>query len=65
MYLTQIGYISMNSQEDLLLRMQRIPEYVRVFTGQEPQARELQRFYARHGYALAEQPVLVSIAPGS
>jgi len=65
MYLTQIGYISMNSHEDLLLRMQRIPEYVRVFTGQEPQAHELQRFYARHGYALAEQPVLVSIGPGS
>lgn len=65
MYLTQIGYISMNSQEDVLLRMQRIPEYVRVFTGQEAQARELQRFYARHGYTLAEQPVLVSIAPNS
>ncbi|MEO9331843.1 TetR/AcrR family transcriptional regulator [Pseudomonas guguanensis] len=65
LYLTQIGYISMNSREDVLLRMQRIPEYVRVFTGQEPQARELQRFYARHGYALAEQPVLVSITPGS
>lgn len=60
MYLTQIGYISMNSREDLLVRMQRIPEYVKIFTGQDPQARELQRFYARHGYAVAE-PVLVSI----
>lgn len=63
MYLTQIGYISMNSREDTLERMQRIPEYVKIFTGQEPQARELQRFYARHGYAVAE-PTLVSINPG-
>lgn len=62
MYLTQIGYISMNSREDTLVRMQRIPEYVKIFTGQEPQARELQRFYARHGYAVAE-PLLVSIGP--
>jgi len=62
MYLTQIGYISMNSREDLLVRMQRIPEYVKIFTGQVPQARELQRFYARHGCAVAE-PVLVSIGP--
>ncbi|MDX1370451.1 TetR/AcrR family transcriptional regulator [Pseudomonas sp.] len=62
MYLTQIGYISMNSREDTLVRMQRIPEYVEIFTGQVPQARELQRFYARHGYAVAE-PVLVSIGP--
>lgn len=60
MYLTQIGYISMNSREDMLVRMQRIPEYVKIFTGQVPKARELQRFYARHGYAVAE-PVLVSI----
>jgi hypothetical protein len=42
--------------------MQRIPEYVKIFTGQVPQARELQRFYARHGCAVAE-PVLVSIGP--
>jgi AcrR family transcriptional regulator len=60
MYLTQIGYISMNSREEVLLRMQRIPEYVKIFTGQLPQARELQRFYARHGYAVNE-PTLVSI----
>lgn len=60
MYLTQIGYISMNTREDMLVRMQRIPEYVKIFTGQVPQPRELQRFYARHGYAVAE-PVLVSI----
>ncbi|WP_234275191.1 TetR/AcrR family transcriptional regulator [Billgrantia zhangzhouensis] len=49
-YLTQIGYISMKTQEALEVRMQRIPAYVEIFTGQAPQPRELQRFQARHGY---------------
>ncbi|QEM82589.1 TetR/AcrR family transcriptional regulator [Halomonas binhaiensis] len=49
-YLTQIGYISMNSQESLVIRMQRIPSYVEIFTGQTPQQRDLQRFHARHAY---------------
>ncbi|CEP34186.1 MULTISPECIES: TetR/AcrR family transcriptional regulator [unclassified Halomonas] len=48
-YLTQIGYISMKTQEPLEVRMQRIPAYVEIFTGQPPGSRELQRFYARHG----------------
>jgi hypothetical protein len=25
---------------------------VKIFTGQQPQERELKRFYSRHGYAL-------------
>lgn len=49
-YLTQIGYISMNTQEALETRMRRIPAYVEIFTGQAPQPHELRRFYARHGY---------------
>lgn len=49
-YLVQIGYISMQSREDLAERMKRIPEYISIFTGQEPEQRELARFYARHGY---------------
>ena len=49
-YLTQIGYISMKTQEPLEVRMQRIPAYVEIFTGQTPGTRELQRFHARHGY---------------
>lgn len=49
-YLTQIGYISMQTQEDIALRMKRIPKYVEIFTGEAPQARELDRFYARHGF---------------
>ncbi|QLC74122.1 TetR/AcrR family transcriptional regulator [Pseudomonas sp. LPB0260] len=60
-YLTQIGYISMNTHEDALTRMQRIPEYVKIFTGQPPQPRELERFYARHGYAV-QAPTLVALA---
>jgi AcrR family transcriptional regulator len=49
-YLVQIGYISMQSQEDIATRMQRIPEYIAIFTRNEPQQRELDRFFARHGY---------------
>ncbi|WP_299204558.1 TetR/AcrR family transcriptional regulator [uncultured Amphritea sp.] len=47
-YLTQIGYISMKSDEDLHTRLQRISDYVEIFTGQAPEPRELERFYARH-----------------
>ncbi|HLZ64979.1 MAG TPA: TetR/AcrR family transcriptional regulator [Aliidongia sp.] len=49
-YLVQIGYISMQTREDVAARMKRIPEYVTIFTGQAPQQRELDRFFARHGY---------------
>lgn len=54
-YLTQIGYISMQTREDLATRMARIPAYVAIFTGAEPQPRELARFHARHGFS--PQPV--------
>jgi AcrR family transcriptional regulator len=49
-YLVQIGYISMQSSEDVSVRMKRIPKYVEIYTGQAPQQRELDRFFARHGY---------------
>lgn len=49
-YLVQIGYISMQTQEDIVARMARIPHYVETFTGQRPQQRELDRFFARHDY---------------
>ena len=52
-YLVQIGYISMQSQETLAERMRRIPTYVEIYTGQTPEPREMARFHARHGY-LAE-----------
>ena len=49
-YLVQIGYISMQSREDIALRMKRIPDYIAIYTGEIPQQRELDRFFARHGY---------------
>ncbi|WP_343315773.1 TetR/AcrR family transcriptional regulator [Brucella sp. BE17] len=53
-YLVQIGYISMQSQEDIQTRMKRIPEYIAIYTGEAPQQRELDRFFARHGFARDE-----------
>ncbi|MBO9112693.1 MULTISPECIES: TetR/AcrR family transcriptional regulator [Rhizobium/Agrobacterium group] len=49
-YLVQIGYISMQSQEDISVRMKRIPEYIAIYTGQVPEQRELDRFFARHNF---------------
>lgn len=49
-YLVQIGYISMQTSEDLASRMKRIPDYIAIFTGQIPDRRELDRFFARHSY---------------
>ncbi|MCO5147079.1 MAG: TetR/AcrR family transcriptional regulator [Aquamicrobium sp.] len=49
-YLVQIGYITMQSREELAVRMKRIPDYIAIFTGQVPEQRELDRFYARHSY---------------
>ncbi len=53
-YLVQIGYISMQAREDLATRMRRIPSYVEIFTGRRPEARELARFHARHGFEAVE-----------
>ena len=47
-YLTQIGYISMQTSEDLALRLERMPAYMEVFSGLVPQQREMDRFLARH-----------------
>jgi AcrR family transcriptional regulator len=47
-YLTQVGYIAMRTEESLELRLQRIPDYVLIFTGQAPSAAELAAFRARH-----------------
>ncbi|WP_105384669.1 TetR/AcrR family transcriptional regulator [Neorhizobium alkalisoli] len=49
-YLVQIGYITMQAKEDVALRMKRIPTYVEIYTGTKPEQRELDRFFARHGY---------------
>ncbi|MDH7792222.1 AcrR family transcriptional regulator [Ochrobactrum sp. AN78] len=47
-YLVQIGFISMRTQEETEVRLARIPHYVEAFTGQTPQQRELDRFLSRH-----------------
>ena len=62
LYLTQIGYISMKSAEALALRMQRIPHYVEIFTGNLPTARELARFHARHGFSAGPDEERLSAA---
>jgi AcrR family transcriptional regulator len=56
-YLSQIGYISMKTEEDVAIRMKRIPEYIGVFAGKPPRASEMDRFFARHGLA-AKQPAI-------
>ncbi|WP_425010618.1 TetR/AcrR family transcriptional regulator [Paracoccus alkanivorans] len=53
-YLTQIGYISMQVRESLRVRMRRIPRYVEIFSGHAPTASELARFHARHGFRPGE-----------
>lgn len=50
MYFVQIGYISINSREDLAVRMARIPHYVEVYTGTPVRPHELARFQARHSF---------------
>jgi len=50
-YLTQIGYISMKTVEPLEHRLKFIPEYLQIFTGLEPEPRELERFFSRHQLA--------------
>ena len=45
-YLVQIGYISMQAREDIETRLARIPMYVKIYTGQVPEPREMARFIA-------------------
>ncbi len=47
-YLVQIGYISMQAQETLSTRLDRIPKYVEIYTGHPPDPREFARFRATH-----------------
>lgn len=50
-YQTQIGYISMRKMgpdEPLGPRLERMPYYAEIFTGQKPTESELARFLARH-----------------
>ena len=51
LYLVQIGYITMQTQESLSERMVRIPEYIRIFTSELPKQHQLERFFHRHQYS--------------
>lgn len=53
-YLTQIGYISMHTQESTEERIGRVAEYVEVFTGQPCHRSDLARFVSRHAPSLAQ-----------
>jgi AcrR family transcriptional regulator len=61
LYLTQIGYITMNTREEAVERFQRIPHYVTIFTGKSPKRRELDRFYGKFGFAETEPGVFVPL----
>lgn len=47
---TQVGYIAMEIKEDPVGRIDRVPLYVQLFTGQTPSESEVRRFRARNGY---------------
>lgn len=49
MIYTQIGYISMQIRESREIRLSRMPDYVKVFTGHSPSNPEIRRFLGRHG----------------
>ena len=48
-YLTQMGYIAMMTEEPLDTRLARMPGYVEAFTGRAPDPSDTERFIARHG----------------
>lgn len=47
-YYTQVGYISMMVDEPLAVRLERMPDYIEIFTGGLPTEAEIARFRARH-----------------
>lgn len=52
-YFTQIGYISMMIVDDPAVRIDRMPDYVDVYTGIPPSQNEIARFRGRHIHRLA------------
>jgi AcrR family transcriptional regulator len=48
LYLTQVGYIALRSQESFEVRMGRIPAYVLTFCGKAATDAEIAAFLARH-----------------
>ncbi|WP_295079706.1 TetR/AcrR family transcriptional regulator [Tabrizicola sp.] len=49
LYLTQVGYIALRSEESLQVRMDRVPPYVLTFCGVAPSEDEVAAFRKRHG----------------
>ncbi len=47
-YYTQVGYISMMVDEPLLERINKMPAYVTIYSGQSPAQSEISRFMSRH-----------------
>ena len=47
-YYTQVGYVAMMVQEETQVRVDRMPNYIEVFTGRSPTPSEVERFRARH-----------------
>lgn len=45
---TQVGYLSMEVEEDPVARVNRVPHYVEMFSGQPPTQAEIAEFMARH-----------------
>lgn len=48
LYLTQVGYITLRSEESFETRLARIPAYVLTFCGKAPTPDEVAAFQARH-----------------
>ena len=48
LYLTQVGYIALRSDESLATRMERVPAYVLTFCGKAPTHLEVEAFQSRH-----------------
>ncbi|KUJ77998.1 TetR family transcriptional regulator [Ruegeria marisrubri] len=46
---TQVGYISMQIEENRETRIANMPDYVEVFTGVRPRESDISRFMCRHG----------------
>ena len=47
-YYTQIGHISLMVEESKDARLQKMPDYVEIFTGVKPQDSDIARFVSRH-----------------
>ena len=48
LYLTQVGYITLRSDESFATRIERIPAYVLTFCGKAPTPEEVAAFQLRH-----------------